>query len=71
MTMTIFDSGGIPVKRLVRQELVGTGGAVRWDGDMDDGVRARPGIYILFLEIFAPNGDVQRLKKPFAVVQRF
>ena len=70
-TMTIFDSEGIPIRRLLRQELVGATGALRWDGDMDDGVRARPGIYILFLEIFTPEGQVQRVKKPFALVRRF
>ncbi len=71
VTMTIFDAGGIPVKRLVRQQLIGTEGALRWDGDLDDGTRARPGIYILFLELFSAEGNVQRVKKPFAVVQRF
>lgn len=70
-TMTIYDSEGIPVRRLVRQELIGASGALRWDGEMDDGARARPGIYILFLEIFTPEGAVQRVKKTFALVRRF
>lgn len=70
-TFTIFDSEGIPIKRLVRQELIGTEGNLRWDGDMDDGSPARPGIYILFAEIFAPTGDVRRTKKTFALVRRF
>jgi len=69
-TMTIYDSEGIPVRRLLRQELIGTEGALRWDGEMDDGARSRPGIYILFLEIFAPQGQIHRVKKTFAVVQR-
>ncbi|MEO6039769.1 MAG: lamin tail domain-containing protein, partial [Saprospiraceae bacterium] len=54
-TMTIFDSDGVPVNRLVRQQLIGTQGQLRWDGDMEDGNRARPGIYILYLELFSPN----------------
>lgn len=69
-TMTIYDSEGIPVRRLLRQELIGTSGALRWDGDMDNGTPARPGIYILFLEIFTPQGQIERVKKTFAVVQR-
>lgn len=69
-TMTIYDSEGIPVRRLLRQELIGTTGALRWDGDMDNGALARPGIYILFLEIFTPEGQVNRVKKTFAVAQR-
>jgi hypothetical protein len=70
-TMTIFDSDGIPVKHLARQELIGTEGSLRWDGDLDDGSRAKPGIYVLFLEFFAPNGDTERMKKAVAVVGRF
>jgi hypothetical protein len=70
-TVTIFDSGGIPVRHLVRQSLAGTSGNLRWDGDMDDGSLARPGIYILYVEVFAPDGSVRRAKKTFAVVQQF
>ena len=70
-TMNIFDSEGIPVKRLVRQELIGTEGALRWDGDLDDGSRASPGIYVLFLELYAPDGTTERVKKAVAVVGRF
>lgn len=69
--MSIFDSEGIPVKRLVRQELIGTEGALRWDGDLDDGTRAKPGIYIVFLELFAPDGTTERVKRAVAVVGRF
>ncbi|MCC6280871.1 MAG: lamin tail domain-containing protein [Saprospiraceae bacterium] len=70
-TLTIFDSGGIPVKRLVRQELIGTEGTLRWDGDADDGGRVRPGIYVLFLEVFSPTGDVKNIKRSVSVVRRF
>jgi hypothetical protein len=69
--MTVFDSDGIPVKRLVRQELIGTEGILRWDGDLDGGGSARPGIYVLFLELFAPDGTTERLKKTVAVAARF
>jgi Lamin Tail Domain/Bacterial Ig-like domain len=70
-SLSIFDANGQLVKNLVRQELIGTEGALRWDGDLDDGARARPGIYVLFLEVFNPSGEVKRVKKAVAVVQRF
>jgi len=70
-TLTIFDSEGIPVRRLVRQQLIGAAGSLRWDGDMDDGSPARPGIYILFVEVYAPTGEVQQEKQVFALVRRF
>ncbi len=69
--MTIFDSDGLPVKTLLNQQITGTAGTLRWDGDSDDGSKIRPGIYILFLEIYAASGDVQDVKKTFAVVGRF
>ena len=70
-TVTIFDSEGIPVKRIVRQELIGTEGALRWDGDLDDSTRAKPGIYVLFIELYAPAGAAERVKKAVAVVGKF
>lgn len=70
-TATIYDAGGIPIKHLVRQDLIGTEGALRWDGDLDDGTIARPGIHILFVELFAPTGEVRQVKKVFAVVDSF
>lgn len=70
-TMTIFDAGGVPIKHLLRQELIGTEGSLRWDGESDDGDRMRPGIYILFLEIYSPTGDVKNVKRSISVVQRF
>ncbi|MDO8365732.1 MAG: lamin tail domain-containing protein [Saprospiraceae bacterium] len=72
-SLTIFDSDGNRVKSLIKQDLVGTEGAVRWDGDTDSGesVKARPGIHILYFEIFGPDGDVKREKKAVAVLGRF
>ena len=72
-SLTIFDSDGNLVKSLVRQNLIGTAGNVRWDGDTDggEGVKARPGIHVLYFEIFSPEGKVQRVKKAVAVLGRF
>jgi len=72
-SLTIFDSDGNLIKRLVRQQLIDVEGSVRWDGDTDsgEGVKARPGIHVLYFEIFSPNGDVKRVKKAVAVVGRF
>ncbi len=67
-TATIYDAEGIPVKKILKQELAGVQGALRWDGDADDGSKIRPGIYILFMEIFSADGKVSRIKKPFSVV---
>lgn len=72
-SMTVFDSDGNPVKTLVKQTLIGTEGVVRWDGDTDagTGTKARPGIYVLYFEIFNPQGEVKRVKKAVALVGKF
>jgi Lamin Tail Domain/Bacterial Ig-like domain len=67
-TSTIYDSEGTVVRNIARQELIGTSGTLRWDGNTNDGNRANPGIHILYMELFAPNGEVIRVKKVFAVV---
>lgn len=70
-TLSVFDADGNLVRNLVRQQLVGTEGTFRWDGDTDEGSKARPGIHIVFLEIFSPDGEVMRVKKAVAVVGQF
>jgi hypothetical protein len=69
--LKIFDSDGNLVKTLVRQDLIGTQGAVRWDGDTDNGGKTRPGIHVLLVEMFAPDGTVKRIKKTVAAVGTF
>jgi hypothetical protein len=66
----IFDADGNSIQYLVRQALIGTEGALRWDGDAADGSKARPGIYLLFLEIFSPDGATMSLKKTFVLVAK-
>lgn len=70
-TFTIYDADGVPVRRLVRQQLIGTSGNLRWDGEDDDGRLARPGVYILYMEIFAADGTVSHVKKTVAMVRKF
>ncbi len=72
-TVNIFDSDGNLVKSLLRQELIGTSGSIRWDGDTNagEGVKARPGIHIVYIEIFSPDGEAKRVKRAVALVGRF
>ena len=67
----IYESGGQAIKHLQRQVLLGSSGALRWDGDTDEGVLARPGIYILYFELFDEQGNTEQIKKTFALVQQF
>lgn len=70
-SLTIFDADGNMVRQLVRQTLIGVEGVVRWDGETENGGKTRPGIHLVYVEMFSPDGDVQRLKKAIAVVGKY
>lgn len=58
----IFDAQGRMVRTLRRTELLGGSGTLRWDGANDDGRKARAGLYVLFVELFNPDGEVREEK---------
>ncbi len=66
----IFDARGRLVKTLVQNELLGREGIIKWDGDLDDGSRARIGIYIIWMELFSPDGVIQNFKEECVVARR-
>lgn len=62
-----FDAEGRLVKTLANNELLGSEGFLRWDGDTDDGNKARIGIYVVALELFNPDGTVKEFKRTCVV----
>ena len=62
-SITIYDSRGRIVKRLVRNELFGTSGVYSWDGRNDANSQSRLGIYLILMELFHPDGEVQRYRE--------
>jgi hypothetical protein len=62
-TITIYDASGRIVRNLVNHELCGTSGAFAWDGITNDRQKASIGRYIVFVEIFDLDGNVNRYKK--------
>jgi hypothetical protein len=58
----IFDAQGRAVKTLRQVELLAGSGTIRWDGSNDEGRRARAGIYVLFVELFNPDGEAREEK---------
>ncbi len=69
-TMRVFDIAGREVRRLLDNELLGTGGAVSWDGLMDDGGKARMGPYIVHFEVFDLAGHVEAYRKTVTLAHR-
>jgi hypothetical protein len=59
----IFDALGREVKELADNELLGTKGFFRWDGDSTNGSKASVGAYMVWFEIFNQDGQLSTFKK--------
>jgi len=60
--ITIFDANGRPVRMLLQNELLSQEGRLQWDGTIEDGSKARIGIYIIYFEAFNLSGEVLKKK---------
>lgn len=63
----VFNSSGVEVRRVATNELLGTGGTIKWDGLSNSNQIVPMGIYIVYIEYFNLRGEVFRLKKPCVV----
>ena len=59
----IFDQQGHLVKSIAQNELLGSGGFFRWDGQLDDNRPARTGYYVVWFEVFNGSGAVNTIRK--------
>lgn len=69
-TMGVFDMAGREVRRLMDNQLLGTLGAVTWDGVQDSGSKGRMGPYVIQLEVFDLSGNVERYRKTVTLAHR-
>lgn len=68
--LVIFDVAGKPVRRLVRNALLGRTGSWTWDG-LDESRRALPmGHYIIMAELFNLQGKKQLFKQVIVLARR-
>ncbi len=66
----LFDAKGRLVKDLVENSLLANEGTFKWDGITNEGTDARPGIYILLVNLLNTNGETIEYKKAFVVATR-
>ncbi len=59
----VLDAQGRLIKTLANNETLGYEGFFRWDGDRDDGSRARVGYYVVWVEVFDAIGSVTIFRK--------
>lgn len=71
MNVRVFDAAGREVRNLINNLLLASEGILKWDGSTNDGSRARVGIYVLWVELVHPEGDVERIKLPCVVAGIF
>lgn len=67
----VLDGQGRQVKQLANNALLGTTGFFRWDGDTEDGTRARTGYYTIWIEVFSAKGSVESFRKRVIVGSSF
>jgi hypothetical protein len=70
INLRIMDQQGHLIKSLANNEILGTTGFFRWDGDRDDGTRARIGYYFVWAEVFDVAGQVRTFRKRVIVGTR-
>jgi hypothetical protein len=67
----IYDSQGVLVRNLAQNATLAAQGSIRWDGTTDEGQKARTGYYLLFIETFDSNGNLQQFRKRVVVGNKF
>ncbi|MEN9942951.1 MAG: hypothetical protein RLZZ91_952 [Bacteroidota bacterium] len=68
--LTIYNERGIRVKRLVRNEYLGSEGNAIWDGLSDEGAPLEIGIYIATFEAFNEDGIQVKHKRDFTLARK-
>jgi hypothetical protein len=59
----IFDARGRLEKQLVNNQTLGTEGTFTWDGINKNNQKASLGVYIIYIEVFDLNGNINKIKK--------
>jgi len=67
----ILDQQGREIKQLANNQTLAIDGFFRWDGDRDDGTKARPGYYMIWFEIFDNAGLVETYRKRVVIAARY
>jgi hypothetical protein len=61
--VTLYNTQGRFVKKLVNNETLSATGQWVWDGTDESNTKAKTGIYVLYFEVFELNGEVKKYKK--------
>ena len=62
-TISIFDSEGVRVNQLMNNKMIGNKGSEIWEGTSENGAQLKTGMYIVFMQVFSEDGEVESYKK--------
>ena len=65
----VFDRTGRRVASLLKSVESGSQRVVNWDGSNDNGQVLKPGIYVIYLEVSTPEGELFRVRKPVVLAK--
>ncbi|MGQ8337363.1 lamin tail domain-containing protein [Sunxiuqinia sp. A32] len=68
--LSIYDSRGSLVNKVVKNESPGQHGEWVWLGTRDDGSKASLGVYVILIELFEKNRKVKEFKKSCSITDR-
>jgi Lamin Tail Domain len=68
--VSVFDVKGHLVKKWIDNEPLATEGDLKWDGETNEIIKAPIGIYVIYIELITPTGEVQAFKKTISLTTR-
>jgi hypothetical protein len=63
----VYDQQGRTIRRIAENEMIGSEGFFRWEGDRDNASKAQTGYYMLFFEVFDLDGWIKTIRKRVAI----
>jgi hypothetical protein len=63
----IFDSAGKQIKEVLQNTIIAENDSVVWNGQSENDETVPTGLYIVYIEVFNPEGNVKVFKEGFAV----
>jgi hypothetical protein len=70
-SIRIYNSRGIEIRKLASNVNLANEDSLFWDGLTSKKERASIGIYLVYIELFSPNGEVRTYKKTCVLGGKF
>ncbi|MEO5907139.1 MAG: lamin tail domain-containing protein [Saprospiraceae bacterium] len=66
----VYDLEGREIHEIIENEILGTSSQISWDGRTTEGRIAEMGIYIIYLQLWDADGNVNEYKETCALIKR-